>query len=66
MTRPISKKQLAKLWLDEFVHKDLCGLCGNRGIIDTRHSAISPAGVRCGGTFLCICPNGRAMKKAVP
>ena len=36
-----------------------CGLCGNRGVIDTRESAVTPNGMACGGLFYCICPNGR-------
>jgi hypothetical protein len=55
---------LKKLWLDEFLGAHhLCGLCGNTGIIDTRPTAISPAGFRSGGLFWCICPNGREMRK---
>lgn len=56
------KEFLAKLWADEFINNDLCGLCGNSGVIDTRHTAVSAAGVNSGGRFFCICPNGRAMK----
>lgn len=51
-----------EVWL-EFVRQNLCGLCGNTGIIDTRETAVSPAGVHCGDRFHCICPNGRAMKQ---
>jgi hypothetical protein len=38
-----------------------CGLCGNRGIIDTR-GLRTPAGFSVGGLFYCICLNGRALK----
>jgi hypothetical protein len=51
------------LWL-EFVRKDLCGLCGNLGVIDTRATAVSPVGVRCGDLHFCICPNGRQLKES--
>lgn len=51
------------LWL-EFVSVGLCGLCGNTGSIDTRSSAVSAAGVRCGVRAFCICPNGRALKRS--
>ena len=40
----------------------LCSLCGNRGQIDTRATAISNAGVKCGGIHYCFCPNGQAMR----
>lgn len=52
------------LWW-EFLHpiKHLCGLCGNRGIIDTVGKVQSNAGVSCGIRAFCICPNGRAMKR---
>lgn len=42
----------------------LCGLCGNTGFVDTRGRAVSAAGVDAGVRALCICPNGRAIKKA--
>ena len=57
---------LRQLWLDEYVddRTGLCSLCGNRGRIDTRERAVSHAGVHAGRVNFCICPNGRAMKKA--
>jgi hypothetical protein len=59
----------------EFGNKGLCGLCGNTGKINTVGRAISPmgsgarppgplSGIDAGGEFFCLCPNGRAMKKA--
>lgn len=57
------KSKLADLWINEFVVKNLCGLCGNHGFIDTRNKVKSPAGTECGGVFYCICPNGRVLKK---
>jgi hypothetical protein len=42
----------------------LCTLCGNTGIIDTRLTAISPAGIRAGRLNYCICPNGQHMRHA--
>lgn len=44
----------------------LCGLCGNAGIVNTVGKVRSPAGVECGIERPCICPNGRAIKKAMP
>lgn len=41
-----------------------CGLCGNSGVIDTRGRMYTPAGVECGVLAFCICPNGRAFKRA--
>lgn len=41
----------------------LCGLCANRGVIDTR-GIRTPAGVECGGIWWCICPNGRALRRS--
>jgi hypothetical protein len=53
------------LWHEEFRSPDgkHCGLCGNNGFIDTR-GLKTPAGYDAGGVYWCICPNGRAMKKA--
>lgn len=52
------------LWL-EFVHPThhCCGLCGNKGIIDTRGRVFTFAGVEVGVDSFCICPNGRVMKR---
>lgn len=55
-------KRDGDLWL-EFVNHDLCGLCGNTGILDTRPTAVSTVGVRSGVRQPCICPNGRAILK---
>lgn len=53
----------ADLWM-EFVHPDtnLCGLCANHGVIDTRGKVYSTVGVEAGVLRFCICPNGLAMK----
>ncbi len=42
---------------------DLCSLCGNRGIIDTQRTAVSPLGYRPGRIDYCICPNGQHARK---
>jgi hypothetical protein len=63
MPRPITKNQLADLWLYEFCGKNHCCLCGNYGIIDTRGKVFTPAGYECGDRVFCICPNGRVLKK---
>jgi hypothetical protein len=56
---------LTDLWLAEYADKTvgLCSLCGNSGVIDTRATAVSAAGVRSGRVNFCICPNGRALKE---
>lgn len=64
MARPITKNQLAYLWLGEYARRGHCCLCGNSGIIDTRGKIFTPVGVECGDLVFCICPNGRAMKKS--
>ncbi len=63
MPKPITKTQMASLWLDEFSDTGHCCLCGNHGIIDTRGKVFTPAGHECGDRVWCICPNGRIMKK---
>ena len=50
-----------KFFFDNNTH--LCSLCGNSGVIDTRETAISGAGVIAGKLNYCICPNGRAMRE---
>lgn len=50
------------LWLEFMSSNDLCGLCGQHGIVDTRGLMRSPAGVECGVKTFCICPNGRQLK----
>ena len=42
----------------------LCSLCGNGGMIDTTHTAISPKGQHVGRKSWCCCPNGVAHRKA--
>lgn len=66
MPKPITKKQLADFWVDEYAKSGHCCLCGNRGVIDTRGKVFTPAGVECGVLAFCICPNGRAIKKMDP
>ncbi len=66
MARPITKGQFADLWLAEFVSPNgHCGLCGNKGLIDTRGKMFTLAGVECGVKAYCICPNGRSLKRAM-
>lgn len=71
--RTLSGLDFNDIWT-EFLHttKDTtkdpikhCGLCGNRGIIDTKKSARTSAGWPVGIRAFCICPNGRAMKSGL-
>lgn len=68
MPRPISKNQFLNLWWNEFCpDKSMnavgCMICGGSGHVDTRGKVFTAAGVDCGGEALCICPNGRALKR---
>lgn len=49
-------------WWNNYMHRGLCCLCGNSGIIDTRLTAISAAGVNSGKLSWCICPNGQILR----
>ena len=42
--------------------ENMCSLCGQRGIIDTR-GVKTPAGVEAGRLNWCLCPNGQAMRE---
>lgn len=57
-------ENLTDYWLTHFTHPGtgLCSLCGNTGRVDTRLSAISPAGVSAGLLNYCICPNGQSLR----
>lgn len=56
-------------WLEftqDFIDADgsgLCGLCANRGVLDTRGHVKHRTGKDVGVLRWCICPNGRTMKK---
>jgi hypothetical protein len=64
-------KILMKVWEEFIVEVDrgdglivsICGLCGNRGVIDTTLTAKFPNHKDCGVVSECICPNGRALRK---
>lgn len=60
MTKQDAPRESQDLWL-EFCVKNLCSLCGQVGIVDTR-GIRTPANFECGGLHYCICPNGRALK----
>ncbi len=60
--------KVSNLWL-EFLDEETkshCGLCANHGILNTTSlNLTTPAGLKLYGIkTYCICPNGRAMKKA--
>jgi hypothetical protein len=56
-------KKLTDYWHAHYVKADVCGLCGNRGVLDTRGRAYSPRGQPVGGLFWCICPNGQTIRQ---
>lgn len=62
---PLRTAGITDYWLSHYVHKDFCSLCGCSGVIDTRNTAISAAGVNTGKLNWCICPNGQAFRKAM-
>jgi len=53
---------LTDYWLENYCPHDHCGLCGNRGWLDTR-GVRTPAGKEVGDVFWCICPNGVSLRK---
>lgn len=59
------KKQLESFFFKHYLSPcgNHCGLCGNKGILDTRLTAVTAAGKSVGGFYFCICPNGRSMQK---
>lgn len=62
MTTPsIPYINVLDIWLVEFTNKNMCSLCGQSGVIDTR-GLKTPAGLEVGKLNFCICPNGRALK----
>jgi hypothetical protein len=56
-------ESLTQYWLDHYVHRDHCSLCGNSGVVDTT-GVRTPTGHECGRRNWCICPNGQAMREA--
>lgn len=64
MAKLPTRASLEELWVQDYAPRDLCCICGNRGIIDTRGKVFAASGVECGALVFCICPNGQAMKKA--
>lgn len=62
----MANQTITEYWRENYVDKDhcLCVLCGNTGIVDTRVTAVSHAGVTCGKVAWCICPNGQGFRDA--
>jgi hypothetical protein len=52
---------VSEYWL-RFYCDELCTLCGNTGVVDTRATAVSRTGISCGRLNYCICPNGQTMR----
>lgn len=61
-TRGARDARVAAYWQMFYVNKNLCTLCGNHGVLDTR-GIQSPAGIECGSLTYCICPNGQMMRR---
>jgi len=50
-------------WFRHYIAESgFCSLCANTGFIDTRDTAVSPAGYHDGRVNYCICPNGQALR----
>lgn len=56
-------KVITDYWIEHYTNLGLCSLCGNSGIVDTRKTAKSAAGVVSGRLNWCICPNGQIMRQ---
>lgn len=61
MRLPVGKCR--EVWYRFVSPNQMCGLCGQSGIIDTRGKLFTPAGVECGVRVTCICPNGQSLEK---
>jgi hypothetical protein len=57
-------KAITDYWLKHYLVEGLCGLCGNRGIIDASHITTA-TGHPVGRKHWCICPNGQALRAQV-
>lgn len=55
--------EVAAYWLAHYGTPSGCGLCGNRGVIDTTGRAIDRKGRDVGGEHYCLCPNGQKMRE---
>ena len=55
-------KKITNYWLEHYCTEH-CTLCGNSGVLDTRATAVTAAGVWVGRLNYCICPNGQALRK---
>lgn len=64
LTPTLKAHATAEYMFDHYLSpQGLCVLCGNSGVVDTRSSAVSGAGVRPGVRTYCLCPNGQALRK---
>lgn len=64
MARKYENEAVTEYWLEHYGSEGstLCSLCGNSGVIDTRETAVSAAGVNSGRLNFCICPNGQVKR----
>ncbi len=56
-------KHLLEYWFDNLLQDNVCSLCGQTGIIDTR-GVRNANGIEVGRLNYCICPNGQKLKTA--
>lgn len=54
---------ITEYWFAHYLRRGMCSLCGQSGILDTRTTAITGTGLRCGDIHFCICPNGQKMRE---
>lgn len=53
---------VSEYWVAHYASEH-CTLCGNHGVIDTRATAVTGAGVWVGRLNFCICPNGQSLRE---
>lgn len=65
MSEKILIEQVTDYWMDNFLEKEMCSLCGQSGIIHTE-GIRTPAGLEVGRANFCICPNGQVLRYYYP
>jgi hypothetical protein len=59
---PFGMVVIIDYWLENYCD-EVCTLCGNSGVIDTR-GVTAPNGGKVGRLNWCICPNGISLREA--
>lgn len=52
-----------QFWFAHYVNHNMCSLCGNHGVIDSRGFK-DRSGTEIGRLNWCICPNGMALRRS--